>query len=140
MAAPLIALIWFALWAVFLVIVVATWRVADVMGGRVKPNAFPSGEKHGGDAYWRANRAQANTIENLPIFGALVVAGVASGVDTGTFAMLCTVVVIARIVQSLIHMSSGSVIAVNFRFAAFIVQLICFIWIGIHLLMHFYGM
>ncbi len=140
MSAPLVSLVWFALWAVLLVIVVVGWRVADVMRGKAKADGFTPGEKHGSDAYWRANRAQSNALENLPIFGALVLAGVASGVDTGTFSMLCVVVVIARIVQSVIHLSSGSVTAVNFRFAAYAVQLVCFVWIGLHLLLHFYGM
>ena len=140
MSAPLISLVWFALWAVFLVVVVAIWRVRDVMSDKVKPNDFPSGERHGEDAYWRANRAQANTVENLPIFAALVLSGVAAGVETAVFSMLCTVVIIARMVQSLIHMSSGSVTAVNFRFFAFSIQIGCFVWIGIHLILHFYGM
>ena len=140
MAAPLISLVWFALWAVFLVLIVGLWRVRDVMAGKTAPNAFPSGEKHGSDAYWRANRAQANTVENLPIFAALVLSGVAAGLDSSTFAMLCTVAVIARMVQSLIHLASGSVVAVNLRFTAFLVQIACFIWIGVLLIGHFYGM
>jgi len=139
MSAPLIALVWFALWAVLLSFIVVFWRVREVMSGKTKANAFPSGQQHGSDAYWRANRAQANTLENLPIFGALVLAGVTSGVATGIFSTLCVVIVIARIVQSLIHLSSASVAAVNFRFAAFLVQLICFAWIGLHLVFHFYG-
>lgn len=140
MSAPLVSLVWFALWAVFLVLVVGAWRARDVMSGKAAPNTFTSGERHGSDAYWRANRAQANTVENLPIFAALVLSGVAAGVDTAMFSLLCTVVVIARIVQSLIHLSSGSVAAVNFRFFAFLVQIACFIWIGIYVLLHFYGM
>lgn len=140
MSAPLISLVWFALWAVFLVLVVGAWRVRMVMSGKSAPNAFPSGEKHGSDPYWRANRAHMNAAENLPIFAALVLSGVAAGLDTALFSMLCTVVVIARIVQSLIHLSSGSVTAVNFRFAAYLVQLACFIWIGVLLLSHFYAM
>jgi len=139
MSAPLIALVWFALWAVALSFIVVLWRVREVMSGKTASNAFPSGEKHGSDAYWRANRAQANTLENLPIFGALVLTGVATGLSTALFATLCTVAVIARMVQSVIHLSSGSATAVNFRFFAFLVQLVCFAGIGIHLLMHFYG-
>jgi len=139
MSAPLVSLVWFALWTVFLLLLIAAARVSQVMAGKAKPNEFTAGEKHGTDSYWRMNRAHLNAVENLPVFGALVLAGVASGVDTALFATLCIVVVIARIVQSLIHLSSGSVIAVNFRFAAYVVQVVCFIWIGVHLLMHFYG-
>ncbi len=140
MSAQLISLVWFALWAVMLGFFVVLLRVRQVMSGKAKADAFPSGEKHGPDAYWRVNRAQANTLENLPIFGALVLAGVASGVTTDIFAALCVVVVIARMVQSLIHLSSGSVTAINLRFAAYLVQIVCFAWIGIHLILQFYGM
>ncbi len=139
MSAPLISLVWFALWAVMLGIFVILLRTREVMSGKVKADAFPSGERHGSDAYWRVNRAQANTVENLPIFAALVLVGVASGVETGIFSTLCVVAVIARMVQSLIHLSSGSVTAINLRFAAYLVQLICFAWIGIYLILHFYG-
>lgn len=138
MSAPLISLVWFALWAVMLGFFVVLLRVQQVMTGKAK--TFPSGEKHGSDSYWRVNRAQANTLENLPIFGALVLAGVVSGVETALFASLCVVVVVARMVQSLIHLSSGSATAVNLRFAAYLVQIVSFAWIGIHLVLHFYSM
>ncbi len=139
MSTALVSLVWFALWAVMLVMFVALLRVREVMGGRSAPNAFPSGDKHGADAYWRINRAQANTVENLPIFAALVLSGVAAGLETPIFGTLCAVAVFARMAQSLIHMSSGSNMAVNLRFAAFGVQLVCFVWIGIELLKHFYA-
>lgn len=139
MSAPLISLVWFALWAVFLGILVIAARTRQVMSGKAKADSFPSGEKHGDDAYWRINRAQANTLENLPIFGALVLAGVASGVTTPLFSMLCVIIVIARMSQSIIHMTSGSIAAINLRFMAYLVQMICFIWLGAHLILHFYG-
>lgn len=139
MSAALISLTWFALWAVFLVLIVGIWRVREVMAGNTAPNAFPSGMKHGSDAYWRANRAQANTIENLPIFASLVFVGVATNSAHGLFATLCVVVLFARIVQSLIHLLSGSNVAVNFRFMAFLVQIICFVWMGFLLISGIYG-
>lgn len=137
---PLLALTWFTFWALLLVLNVGRLRVTQVMTGKVKPDGFPSGVKHGTDAEWRANRAQANTVENLPIFAALVLIGFAAEVTTDTFATLCLVVAVARPVQSIIHIASGSANAINLRFAAFLVQLGCFVWMAVILLLHFYGM
>lgn len=72
MTRPLLCLLAFAGWALFLVLCIAAARVSQVLTGKKKPNEFPSGVPHGGDRYWRLNRAHLNTVENLPIFGAIV--------------------------------------------------------------------
>jgi uncharacterized MAPEG superfamily protein len=122
---PLACLVGFAVWALALVAAVASARGLLVVTGKAKPNAFPSGTQHGGDMYWRLNRAHMNTNENLPIFASLVLAGTLSGVQTPIFATLSVVTLGARIAQSLIHVASGSAMAVNLRFTAFCVQLGC---------------
>jgi hypothetical protein len=82
-----------------------------------KANEFPSGVPHGGDFYWRLNRAHLNCLENLPIFrrgscSSRRSAGLrAPLLDTLARTYLC-----ARIGQSITHVSSGSVIAVNVAF------------------------
>ena len=68
-----------------------------------------------------------NCVENLPLFGAVVLAGHVTGLTAGTFATLAQVYVLARVAQSLIHIASGSVMAINARFACFLVQLGCLI-------------
>jgi uncharacterized MAPEG superfamily protein len=127
MRQPLLCLAAFAAWAVVLVVGIAGARVFQVLAGRKRANEFPSGTPHGGDAYWRLNRAHMNTVENLPIFGALVVAGVLLRVEAPSFQVLPVVVICARVVQSLVHVSSGRSMAVNVRFTAFVTQLICFL-------------
>jgi uncharacterized MAPEG superfamily protein len=102
-----------------------------VLRGRAKANSFTAGTPHGGDAYWRLNRAHLNTLENLPVFGAVVLSGWVVGMESATFNRLAVIVVAARIVQSLIHLVSGSVTAVTFRFAAFAVQIACEIWMAV---------
>jgi uncharacterized MAPEG superfamily protein len=126
MTRPLLCLAAFAGWAVLLVTAIGASRVFQVMTGRKKSNEFPSGTQHGGDVYWRLNRAHVNTVENLPIFGALVICGVLLRVDSSLFQTLPLVVIGARVVQSLVHISSGSVTAVNVRFTAFLTQATCF--------------
>ncbi|HVP83263.1 MAG TPA: MAPEG family protein [Rhizomicrobium sp.] len=128
-----IALTVYALWAIVLVVFIALSRVSQVMSGKAGPGDFPSGTKHGSDGYWRLNRAHLNTLENLPIFGALVLAGWVAGLDTPTFNMLATVIVVARVVQSLIHISSGSALAINLRFLSLLVQLVCEVWMAVQI-------
>lgn len=127
----IVALVVYALWAIVLVILIAISRVTQVMSGKAKVSDFTAGIKHGSEGYWRLNRAHLNTLENLPIFGALILAGWAIGLDTDTFNTLAVVVVAARVVQSLIHISSGSALAVNFRFLALLVQIVCEIWMAV---------
>jgi uncharacterized MAPEG superfamily protein len=124
------ALIAYALWAVVLVIAVGLWRTVLIMRGKARANSFTSGTPHGSDAYWRINRAHLNTVENLPIFAAIVLSGWVVGQETANFNRLAAIVVAARIVQSLIHILSGSVTAVALRFLAFAVQLVCDIWMA----------
>jgi uncharacterized MAPEG superfamily protein len=102
------------------------------MTGKAAPNAFPSGTPHGSDAYWRANRAHINTTENLPIFAAMVVVGALTSADTDPrFGTLALVTLCARVIQSVIHLSAGSATAVNLRFSAFLVQLVCIAWMAL---------
>jgi uncharacterized MAPEG superfamily protein len=128
------ALIAYALWALALVLALAIVRTTAVMRGRAKANSFTAGTPHGGDAYWRLNRAHLNTLENLPIFAAIVLSGWVVGMETATFNRLAVIVVAARIVQSLIHLVSGSATAVTFRFAAFAAQIVCETWMAVLIL------
>lgn len=122
---PLVALVLFAVWALLLVTTVGLWRVSQLLTGTVPKGGFTPGTAHGSDAYWRLNRAHANTIENLPVFGVLVLSGAALQVQDTLFQLLPTVVITARVVQSLIHVTSGSSFATMFRFSAYLVQVAC---------------
>src|SRR5215469_2896697 len=94
------ALIFYALWAIALVLMVAADRTLQVMRGQAKLTSFTPGAPHGSDSYWRINRAHLNTVENLPIFATLVLSGWVVGMETATFNRLAVIVVVARIVQS----------------------------------------
>ena len=124
-------LIFYALWAIALVLAIGATRVFQIMSGRAAANSFTPGVPHGSDAYWRLNRAHVNTAENLPIFATIVLAGYVVGQGTATFTNLAIIVFIARVVQSIIHVLSGSTRAVTLRFLAFGVQLICEIWMAV---------
>ena len=81
----------------------------------------------GGDAYWRLNRAHMNCLENLPMFATVVLVATVVGIRTGTLDTLAQTYLVARIGQSLAHVSSGSVLAVNVRFTFFLIQVGCLI-------------
>jgi uncharacterized MAPEG superfamily protein len=134
MTRPLLCLIGFAAWGVLLVLAIGAVRVIQVLTGKKRPNEFPGGVPHGGDSYWRLNRAHVNTMENLPIFASLVLVGTVARVATPSFETLPVVVLGARLAQSAFHISSGRSLVVNFRFTAYLTQLACFIWMMVEIL------
>ena len=128
------ALVLYALWAIALVTMIGIERVILVARGHIKPADITPGTPHGNAAYWRINRAHMNATENLPIFAAIVLAGYAVGQESHLFNLLAMAVLVARIVQSLIHIVSGSSAAVRFRFGALGVQLLCEVWMAVLIL------
>ncbi len=82
----------------------------------------------GKDWYKRSMRAHANCVENLPVFGAIVLALYASGVSGQLVNLLCISVIVTRVAQSLVHVCfvQGNT-AVAFRFTFFFVQVISFV-------------
>jgi uncharacterized MAPEG superfamily protein len=131
MATPLLCLLGFAGWAVLLVLAIGVARVSQVLAGQMEANQFPSGERHGGDRYWRLNRAHANALENLPIFGAIVLVGAVTGVSEPILSTLSVVVLVGRLLQSSIHIASNSNLAVNLRFSCYAAQVVSFVWMGL---------
>jgi uncharacterized MAPEG superfamily protein len=129
MTTPLWCLVGFVAWTIFLLLAIAFTRVGAVLAGTKKANEFPSGVPHGGDAYWRLNRAHMNCLENLPIFGALVLVATVAGLRAPLLDTVAKIYLAARIGQSVTHVASGSVIAVNVRFTFFVVQVVCLIQI-----------
>jgi uncharacterized MAPEG superfamily protein len=128
-SAPIYALMGYVFWAVILAISLVITRAVLVVRGH-PVTEFTAGVPHGSDAYWRLNRAHLNTLENLPMFAAVVLAGVVSGEGSDTFATLARVCVFARIGQSLVHLSSGSEMAINIRVTFFLTQIVCIAWMA----------
>lgn len=127
MTTPLWCLLGFVAWTLVLLLAIAVVRVGAVLSGRKKANEFASGVPHGGDAYWRLNRAHLNCLENLPIFATVVLVAAVAGVREPHLDTLARTYLGARVGQSIAHVSSGSVMAVNVRFTFFVVQVACVI-------------
>ena len=78
-------------------------------------------------------RAHANCVENLPLYAAIVVAIAASGVHSSTLDTLAIVLLAARILQTVTHISvaqTNTVIA-DLRFAFYFIQIACMAGMGI---------
>lgn len=126
---PVWMLLGFAVWTVILLMTtVGVYRWSRILTGRVPIREFRADHVEGEDWYRRAMRAHANCVENLPVFGAIVFALHAAGVGSAAADWLSVAVLVARICQSLVHVSfvqSNPVVAVRFSF--FFVQLLCFL-------------
>ncbi len=118
----LIALTGFVAWSLFLLVLMEVIRSKLVLTKAVAANGFNPENSNLSPFMQRLARAHANCIEGLPIFGGLmliaVVAGRASITDPLAYLLL-----FSRILQSVIHLSSLSALAVTLRFSAFAVQL-----------------
>src|SRR5690606_8093197 len=101
------------------------------------PADFPADTPHGPPRYRRAMRAHANCIENLPLYGAIVLAAVATGVGGPTLDALALVLLGARVVQTCVHVIPEPTNAwVGVRFTFFAVQLACMVWMGVYVVVH----
>lgn len=124
MTTALSCLVFFAAWTLGLVALgIVPYRVGQVLLAGRAANSFSPAEPEGPGWYQRLLRAHANCVENLPVFGALVLAGHLSGHTDGAFATLAQVVCAGRVGQTLAHLSAGSALVVNVRFTFFVVQL-----------------
>lgn len=109
-------------WALALLVWMEVLRGWLVLSGKVRPDAFTPGNEGLSPFMQRLARAHANCLEGLPIFGGLLLVAIVSDRAPVTDP-LAPALLAARLMQSLIHLASTSVVAVNLRFAAFAVQL-----------------
>ena len=127
MSPSLLALLGFISWSLFLLVLMETIRSKLVLTREVPANGFNPENSNLSPFMQRLARAHANCLEGLPIFGGLlvlaIIAGKAQVTDPSAYLLLG-----ARIVQSLIHLTSTSPNAVKVRFSAFAVQMVIAIY------------
>jgi uncharacterized MAPEG superfamily protein len=128
---PVWMLLGFATWTVLLLLLtVGVYRWSLILSGRAPIASFRADKVEGADWYVRAMRAHANCLENLPVFGAIVLVLYVGKVSGSVVDALAVAVLVARLLQSLTHVcfaQSNSVAAV--RFAFFLVQIVCYLWL-----------
>ncbi len=133
MTTALWVLLAFAAWTILTLLAgvgAVRWRL--ILSGRQRLNEFPADVPHGSPRYRRAMRAHANCVENLPVYGAVAVAATLSGAGGSALQTLPPVFLLARMLQTLVHVvCEETSLAVGVRFAFFVVQLVCMTWMGV---------
>lgn len=131
MILPVWMLVGFAAWTVLLLLAtVGVYRWSRILTGRVAIREFRADQIEGADWYKRAMRAHANCVENLPVFGAIVFGLYVGDVGSALVDALAVSVLLARVMQSLVHVcfiQTNTVTAVRFGF--FFVQIVSFLWL-----------
>ena len=126
MSLSLWMLLAFACWTLLVLLVgVGMRRWLLILQGRAALTSFPGDTPHGSQAYRQAMRAHANCVENLPVFGAIVLVGAFAQRLTPTMDMLAVAFMAARVAQTSIHMALPETNAtIAMRFSFFLIQLV----------------
>ena len=117
-----VALTGFIAWTLFLLVLMEGIRSKLVLTKARAANSFTPDNASLSPFMQRLARAHANGLEGLPIFGGLMLVALAIGRSSVTDP-LAFVLLGARVVQSSIHLTSLTSMAVTLRFSAFAVQM-----------------
>jgi uncharacterized MAPEG superfamily protein len=122
------ALLLFALWTLVLMFVYVGYRVALVLAMKKKANSWGRGEKTDDPPFiTRAQHAHLNALENLPVFAAIVLAGVALS-KTAVVDQVAVWVLVARLAQSITHLIGVNHWLVFVRANFLVVQALLFVY------------
>ena len=129
MTVPMWMLLGFAAWTILLLsATVGVYRWTRIFRGHASVSSFRADQVEGEDWYRRSMRAHANCIENLPVFGAIVLALDVGGVGGPVINVLSILILISRVLQSLVHISHVQTDAfVAVRFSMLCIQLLSFV-------------
>jgi uncharacterized MAPEG superfamily protein len=133
MGIPLLVLLSFAAWTLLTLFGrIGVYRWVRIVSGRASIAEWRADLPQGSELYQRAMRAHMNCVENLPIYTAVVVALVATGLQSSSIDCLAIAIIIARICQTLTHIVLPPTnISAAVRFAFFFAQAVCMVAIGI---------
>lgn len=134
MTIPAWTLLGFAAWTLLVLsLTIGVYRWSRILTGRVQFRDFRADAVEGTDFYKRSMRAHANCLENLPVYGAIVLAAHVANVDDGTLDALAVCLLAARVVHTMIHLSFVQTNVVgHVRFTFYSIQLVCMVWMGVH--------
>ena len=128
MNATILGLLGYISWILVLLVSLACYRTGLVMQKQKAPNAFKADGSDSPPFGARITRALGNSVESFAFIGGLMLLALAtnSAVITDGLALM---LLAARLGQSITHLISTSVLAVQVRFAFFLVQVgICVFW------------
>lgn len=121
MSTSAVVLTLFIGWALFLLVLMEIVRSFLVVTGRSRSNEFRPDNANLSPFMQRLARAHANCLEGIPVAGGLLLVAIATG-RTEITDPLAPWLLLARVVQSSVHLASLSVLAVNVRFTFFAIQ------------------
>ena len=127
MSSTLVAFTGIVAWSLILLVLMEAIRTKLVVTKSVPANGFTPDNASLSPFMQRLARAHANCVEGLPIFGGLMLVAVVAGRSAVTDP-LALVFLAARVLQSLVHLSSVSAAAVTIRFAPFSLQILIAIY------------
>lgn len=133
MQATATALIGFAAWYVLLSFLMAVYRVSLIQSGAKAPNTFAPDGSDLPPLGRRLTRARDNCYETLPLFLALALGAFLTDRLAVTEGLAMWVLVL-RIGQSVTHLASASVLAVQIRAAFFFAQMLIYAYWSVRLL------
>lgn len=132
MSVPVWVLLGFAAWTLLVLFgTVGVYRWSRILTGRREIRTFTPDVSPDSGWYGRAMRAHVNCIENLPVYGAIVVASLAAGVSNRALDILAVVLLVARMAQTTVHVACEPTnAATSVRFGFFLIQALCMVAMG----------
>lgn len=138
MTIPIWMLLAFAAWTLILLLsTIGVYRWSRILTGQTPIKEFRADQVEGADWYRRSMRAHANCVENLPVFGAIVFALYVTQLGGAAVSFLSISVLVARVMQSLVHVclpQTNTVAAIRFGF--FFVQIVSFLALIVMIVRH----
>ena len=145
MSVPVLVLLGFAAWTLLVLWVsIGIYRWSRILTGQASLAEWRTDLPQGSDIYQRAMRAQSggwyqratrahmNCVENLPVYAAIVVALMATGLQSPMIDRLAVIMLAARVVQTLVHiLLPPTNAATGVRFTFYFVQVMCMVAITI---------
>lgn len=132
MNVPVLVLLGFAAWTLLTLFgTIGIYRWRRILTGRASIAEWRADVPQGSGWYQRAMRAHMNCVENLPIYSAIVLALMATNLQSQLIDRLAVTMLVARIGQTLIHIALPPTnAATSIRFALYLMQVACMITIG----------
>jgi uncharacterized MAPEG superfamily protein len=129
---PVLVLLGFAAWTLLTLFAsIGAYRWSRILAGTASIAEWRADVPQGNDWYQRAMRAHMNCVENLPIYAAIVVALMATGMHGPTLDSLALAILPARVGQTLAHIVLPPTNAVaSLRFGFFAIQIGCMVTMG----------
>lgn len=124
----IIALTGYISWILVLLVILAAYRTQFAKKNQ-KSLKFKSDGSDTDALGERITRAQANCVESFSFIGGTMLLAIATGASVITDG-LALYVLVARLAQSIVHLSSTSNMAIQIRFVFFLIQVvICIYWL-----------